>query len=303
MEDIFKIKQKLYGEIAAIKVTKNTILKSLKVINSKLYTTFIENLPHVYQKKFSNISNLWDNFYKPLLNDFKRENFSLSARDVESLNYVIGLFKSISKYMKQINKINDNYKKQDMIIHFFWLLSIAFKFARKLSNQQKFDINLEMVRGARLLCFYEIIFNNDFKLKIESKTQAALDVKDLISNVKALLLSCQKYSQSRDNEIQISFDLITKKIQGIPFITGEERKMIHQAMSVSFHSGIKSQGHWCKCKNGHIYCITECGGPMEKALCPECKVEIGGSSHRHVADTFVATEMDGARQLAFTSNY
>jgi len=35
-------------------------------------------------------------------------------------------------------------------------------------------------------------------------------------------------------------------------------------------------GHWFECPNGHPYVIGECGGAMEKSLCPECKAEIGG---------------------------
>jgi len=72
-------------------------------------------------------------------------------------------------------------------------------------------------------------------------------------------------------------------------------------MSTSFAAGNAAQGHWCKCPNNHIYCITECGGPMEQASCPECRVLIGGENHRHVPGVTVATEMDGARNLMFTT--
>ena len=35
-------------------------------------------------------------------------------------------------------------------------------------------------------------------------------------------------------------------------------------------------GHWYECPNGHPYVIGECGGAMEKSVCPECKSVIGG---------------------------
>ena len=40
-----------------------------------------------------------------------------------------------------------------------------------------------------------------------------------------------------------------------------------------------SGGHWYECPNGHPYAIGECGGAMEKSVCPECKAEIGGLNH------------------------
>ena len=48
-----------------------------------------------------------------------------------------------------------------------------------------------------------------------------------------------------------------------------DKKMIIEAVGLS-------SGHWFECPNGHPYVIGECGGAMEKSLCPECKAEIGG---------------------------
>ena len=51
---------------------------------------------------------------------------------------------------------------------------------------------------------------------------------------------------------------------------------------------------------GHIYRITECGGAMEESKCPECGSRIGGHDHRLRADNQLASEMDGARNTAFS---
>ena len=51
---------------------------------------------------------------------------------------------------------------------------------------------------------------------------------------------------------------------------------------------------------GHIYCITECGGAMEEARCPECGSTIGGHNHRLRDDNRLASDMDGARYAAFS---
>jgi len=94
-------------------------------------------------------------------------------------------------------------------------------------------------------------------------------------------------------EIQNLTLKIQQKINELPdFLSNEEKQMIHEAMSSSFATGIRAQGHWCKCVNGHIHCITEFGRPMELSTCPECDEKIGGQDHRHVDGIQVASDMD-----------
>lgn len=78
-------------------------------------------------------------------------------------------------------------------------------------------------------------------------------------------------------------------------ISINEQKMILKAMGFQ-------KGHWYKCPNGHYYCIGECGGAMQKSVCPDCKAEIGGGNHSLVAGNTLATEMDGALTPAWPTN-
>ena len=57
-------------------------------------------------------------------------------------------------------------------------------------------------------------------------------------------------------------------------ITVDERDMIVKAMSFK-------KGHWNKCKNGHVYCIDNCGGPDQIGICPTCKETIGKRCSNH----------------------
>ena len=34
-----------------------------------------------------------------------------------------------------------------------------------------------------------------------------------------------------------------------------------------------------QCKNGHPYMVGECGGAMQRSVCPECGEVIGGANH------------------------
>jgi len=65
----------------------------------------------------------------------------------------------------------------------------------------------------------------------------------------------------------------------------EERMVIVKALNFA-HAG-----HYYNCPNGHTFVITECGGAMEVARCPECNATIGGTSHR--------LEQSNSRSLEF----
>jgi len=68
----------------------------------------------------------------------------------------------------------------------------------------------------------------------------------------------------------------------------KHRKEIYDAM----RQELGGNGHWFKCSNGHYYCIGECGGAMETAICPECNEKIGGQNHQIVSSNRFAPEID-----------
>ncbi|KAE9534042.1 hypothetical protein AGLY_008778 [Aphis glycines] len=302
VKDISIIKTKQYGELNTIKKGKEEIILSLKDLD----TNFVTNYFNDQNDEYNSMKHLWDTFCKPLLASLKfvekkRSNFSIPAKDIESLRFVVDLFKTTSTFKKRIEGIIDLQKKQTITNHFKWLLKVAFTYSRQLSNQQKYDINMEFARGARILHLFEITSSTKFIMAYEHGMQnsCATELSKLIENMETLLMSCKIYTIDRDKEVEIITKSIDKKFNGLAIISEEERKMIHNAMSTSFLEGHRSQGHWCKCPNGHIYVVTECGGPLEEAICPECKVQIGGQNYRHASGITVASEMDGASHLMF----
>jgi len=56
--------------------------------------------------------------------------------------------------------------------------------------------------------------------------------------------------------------------------------------------GFSHRGHFYNCENGHAFVITECGGAMEAARCPECNAPIGGSDNRLIQSNTRATEFE-----------
>ena len=49
-----------------------------------------------------------------------------------------------------------------------------------------------------------------------------------------------------------------------------------------------------------MYVITECGGAVTEAKCPECDARIGGAHHRLLDSNSLASEMDGAQHAAWS---
>eukprot|EP00899_Mesostigma_viride_P022591 jgi/Mesvir1/3516/Mv25303-RA.2 len=73
----------------------------------------------------------------------------------------------------------------------------------------------------------------------------------------------------------------------------EEMQGVVRAMA-----GQVKAGGWYRCPNGHLYCITECGGATEESTCPTCGRGIGGSQHRLRSDNSNALDVDGAPKPA-----
>jgi len=292
LSDIGRIKKKLYEKRSILKFKLKNIFDSLKYLNSNFYNLFIDD-----PNQYDTIKDVWDIFCLPILNKLGSKNnksfqFYMPAKDIESIEFIIDLFKSISKYKKQIGNIKDDQKKQMIINHFACLLHVAFTYAQQLSQQQQLDINMEMARGVRIVNLFELMSSQKYEILINMQSSDAMELKNILENMEVILMSFKKYTVERDDEIQQLTELIKNKFDGICVITDEERKMIHTAMSTNFHGGLRAQGHWYKCSNNHIYCVTECGGPMQQSNCPVCKVPIGGTGHINVAGVSRSTEMD-----------
>lgn len=165
---------------------------------------------------------------------------------------------------------------------------------RYFASQQTSDIETEMKRLSLLVSWCEIAH----KVGLDQAGQlTSNDKQQLVKLLQYCRLAglegkADKLSDTYYSKIKAALDTMRKKCGGLG-ISSDERLMIVKAMGLT-------QGHWYKCPNGHVYCITECGGASEESVCPECKAKIGGTSHRLRDDNRVATEMDGARHPAFS---
>lgn len=113
-----------------------------------------------------------------------------------------------------------------------------------------------------------------------------------ILNVDNLINTLHKFDDEKNNTVKIELKSLAKK-HSLLAVSEKEKQQIVKLIGLS-------KGHWYKCPNGHPYAIGECGGAMEESICVECKVPIGGRSHRLLPTNSVATFMDGATYSAYS---
>jgi len=117
------------------------------------------------------------------------------------------------------------------------------------------------------------------------RSRPSKGLKDLMDERAWFDDNCGKKSQRVLEAYDELSDYITKGGLYQP-MTLQEREEIVKAF------GFSHRGHFYNCENGHTFVITECGGAMETATCPECRAPIGGSNHSLTSSNSRATEFE-----------
>ena len=158
----------------------------------------------------------------------------------------------------------------------------------KFTKQLITDIYQEIQRLA-LACKLKIL-QQDI---VNANKSVPYEMQVKIDRISALLTSTSKIQKEVRKIAVKDLDNICKHL-GLGEITAEEKARIVKAIGLT-------KGHWFKCRNGHIYAIGECGGAMERGICPECKEVIGGGNHALAEGNQFAPEMDGASHPAWSN--
>jgi hypothetical protein len=164
-----------------------------------------------------------------------------------------------------------------------------------ITNEKFAEIVRELDRVENLFKYYRFkVKYGEMQLaeKKDSDNLAQQERKrteDLLVDIEVCLIkSVAKYCEKR---VASLFETLSQLVA--LEISEQERVEIVKAIGLS-------KGHWFKCAKGHVYCIGECGGAMEKAQCPECGETIGGERHTLAAGNMLAPEMDQAQFPAFS---
>ena len=153
-----------------------------------------------------------------------------------------------------------------------------------IPHQMKEEVTCELQRLA-VLPAYDTFLE-------KSKVNQNTNMMTIKAKLEVLMNPTVKFDEELDKKVRTLLKESEQYIGGLG-ISDSEKMMIIQAMQLRM-------GHWYKCPNGHIYCITECGGAVMESKCPECGSQIGGGHHTLRSDNAVASEMDGARHPAWS---
>lgn len=241
------------------------------------------------------------NLFLKTLRDEINQYEEISFNDVTFFSNMWNIFQ---KYQRLINNI----QKNESVIKEPQKMRILFEIEKlknllivkaNISNQAIFsilrnssrrleEISNEFQRIQAVLDFYRI--ENESK-KIQVPIEQRLQIANLLAHAeKDLINKINQYKDDVKIRVENLFLQLSKLVQ--VELSKEEKAMIVAAMGLG-------KGHWYNCPNGHVYAIGECGGPMQKAKCPECKADIGGQGHRLESGNAHAGHMDGSQQPAW----
>lgn len=263
LDEIEKVKKRIIGASDLQNETKHQLLNNLKeMVEVRRY--FPEEYLQVKEKL---------------------ENEDIPLRGLLSLENKILFYQRLAKLFKNLEKVEDVEKralKNRLLEIKGWLEKTRSFF----TDQELSDIQCEVVRFGYLLEL--LVICKEAKARITPEIRREIDV------IREVLERSTKFMQEDENFVKSKLKDLKQKLPRTGLgITENERVSIVKAMGLE-------RGHWFKCPNGHVYCITECGGAMERSKCPECKADIGGMNHALDSTNALAPEMDGAQHAAWS---
>ncbi|XP_072259873.1 NFX1-type zinc finger-containing protein 1 isoform X2 [Pyxicephalus adspersus] len=219
----------------------------------------------------------------------KIDNPDTKLRNLLNLENMMRFYERLAKLFNNICKVDEK-ERQELKNRIQQIKKWLEKPCLFFSDQMLSDLQNEVSRITYLLQL----------LARCKEVRITPEIQKEITFLRNILESNKEFT--KENETLVKTKLKELDKIGLPRsglgITDDERVMIVNAMKLM-------KGHWFKCPNSHIYCITECGGAMEQSPCPECKEQIGGTNHALLSTNRLAPEMDGAEHAAWSdaANY
>ncbi|XP_040293905.1 NFX1-type zinc finger-containing protein 1 [Bufo bufo] len=264
LDEIEKVKKMINGAEDLRNETKNRLLNTLQQM-----VDVRRNFPEEYSELREGL-----------------ENSDAPLRALLSLENKMLFYQRIAKLFINIAKVDDVEKKtlkNSLLEIKKWLEKTRLFF----TEQELSDLQCELIRFSYL---QELLVGCK-----EAKSRITPEIRKEIDVIRDVLERRKKFTEEDQNFVKMKLKELMKNLprSGLG-ITNTERVMIVDAMALQ-------KGHWFKCPNDHVYCITECGGAMERSRCPECNAVIGGTSHNLEPTNRLAPEMDGAQHAAWSN--
>lgn len=234
----------------------------------------------------------------PLVNDQRRQ--EIDFEQLKLFTFMVEFLNKIVERKVEIwNKLDED-PKRNFIKKVNTLTAKLRLRKKKISIPEIESFNLET---NRILKLGDLLILQSTSEYIQLKSNE--HVIKCFETAENLVNQFSEYSQELNLKVHNAIEELKKTIKSSASLTSKEMRDIHLAMSKEFYGGSSAQGHWFKCPNGHPYVITECGGAMQTARCPEknCGALIGGENHRYLEGQQLFGEMDGATRPAWSSGF
>ncbi|XP_015758492.1 PREDICTED: NFX1-type zinc finger-containing protein 1-like isoform X3 [Acropora digitifera] len=229
--------------------------------------------------------NVWEQLFTKVTN-------GLVAAKLENRILLMGRISSLTKRIREnLDLPEDVYRENNFdVCHLESSMSFLVKrfMSVDVTQRELHEISAEI---SRIKVQFELcLLSRDIR---SLETELGEPSLRTMTEVREKMSSGKRIKEEILNEMLRSLANIRKTSPELNPLTLEEKQEIVSAIGLS-------KGHWFKCPQGHIYCIGECGGAMERSKCPECEAVIGGERHMLVEGNTLASEMDGAHYPAWS---
>lgn len=282
LQDLERVKIKSYGDAKENRLRQGALNEKIKTFD------FEKTVPCIPNR---NLNTRMRKMYNQLIVETnvaeKRQGLAISI--IMKKENLFGIFEQISEIYRNLDAASNTthgFPEKNLVSKFTKRTTQIFMYLETFSNseQQRKDISREVEF---------IVYVSKVLIEV-SKRPFNIGGRGILTQAFNLALPVGPITETIRVRFKQLLDEACRLQSGLGIST-EEKKLILNAM------GLQS-GHWYKCPNDHVYCITECGGAMVESNCPECGARIGGGGHRLRSDNNIATEMDGATTPAWPTN-
>ncbi|KAL8179818.1 UNVERIFIED_CONTAM: NFX1-type zinc finger-containing protein 1 [Gekko kuhli] len=222
--------------------------------------------------------------YRRLLEELREP--SLCGQSLEVMESLAGFFVRLADLRASVSKL-DPREREGVRRRLAEVGQWLERPRRTVTPQELLDLQAEFQRLAFLLDLLGACRASQGR--VEGPTA------ELVGTIRRVLEGVGRFTPEDER-------LVKEKLEALKAALPTSGLGISEAERVQIVAAVTDnrRGHWFKCRNGHIYVITECGGAMEESRCPECHEVIGGTNHTLNPSNQLAPEMDGATHAAWS---
>ena len=290
LSDIEAVKEKMMGSSQEIKEKKKQLRKKVKVMRNRETYSLSEETAERFLDSLDNCKHLEILVARLNRVNFLQEVLTVQERVDGLVQFVVGQSSGKMVVHAQQDILENRLKPLSHHLEGLGRLLSEGDLDR-FTQQQVEDMVTEVIRLGMVGDAADLLVCNlAWWDKNPADQQVLFSFDDLIRSQKPLTRDEEDEAKDLLSQVRKALGISEPTALGI---SDRERLHVVHAMGLS-------QGHWFKCKQGHVYAIGECGGAMAQGKCPECGDVIGGKRHHLTEGNVFAGEMDQSKHSAWS---